>query len=290
MMPIVRVGNTYYFIYLLFGALFTLLLIKVLRRLKDQQQRHLLFGMLIGGLFLHIFKVFLPPYNTLDYPIRKLTLENICAVSTVIFPIVFLTNNKTLKDYMIMAGILSGLLAFMYPANAISSDFDGTFVGLKHAFSFEVIRFYVSHWLLFAVPFSMMHFKMHTLSIKRVLRPPVILISVFFLIYINELVLTKIGWVPKEDLYNPEGRNPSLIFGLSSTFKNAGAILLILVPSFLLVHPITKEAFSWPVLWMILPVFIYATLLSLLFVAIYDSDDTKTFFEKLFSHLKPVRR
>ncbi len=290
MMPVVRVGNTYYFIYLLFGALMTLLLIKVLGQLKDHQKRHLLFGMLIGGLILHVFKVFLPPYHDLDYPLRKLSLENICAVSTVFFPIVFLTKNKTLKDYMVMAGIMSGLLAFMYPANAISDQFDGAYVGLKHAFSFEVIRFYLSHWLLFAVPFAMMHFQMHTISIKRVLRPPIILISVFFLIYVNELVLTKIGWVPKEDLYNPEGRNPSLIFGLSSTFRNAGNILLILVPSFLLVHPVTKEAFSWPVLWMILPVFIYATALSLMFVAIYDRDNTREFFEKLFSHLKPVKR
>jgi hypothetical protein len=287
-MPVVRVGNAFYVSYLILGVLMTLLLMRILSRLGDRKRRQVLFSILLFGLFLHVFKVFFPPYSTLDHPFRKLSLENICAVSTVFFPFIFLMRNKTLKDYMVMAGIVSGILAFVYPSNAVSQTFDGIFFGDKNAFSFEVIRFYVAHWIIFTVPYAMLRFKIHTLSAKRVLRPPMILISVLFLIYINELVLTQLGWVPKEDLYNPEGRNPSLIFGIPGSSEKAGWILLVFVPAFLLVHPVTGEAFSWPVLWMVIPLFIYATVLSFLFVYITDREGTKTIFSRWLSGTHPA--
>ncbi|MFP4177194.1 MAG: hypothetical protein ACLFTZ_00365 [Acholeplasmataceae bacterium] len=279
-MPVVQFGNVFYFFYLIMGTLAILATIRLLKNKSDSYRYWFLFGVLVFNFALHYLKIFIYPYTTLDFPLHKVSLENVCAVNSVIFPTLFLTKNKTLKDYLVMSGMVSGFLAFVYPANAISDRFDGAFFGHQMAFSVEIIRFYISHLILFLVPFVMMHYRMHEISIKRFSRAPLVFIMVLFIIFINELILAMLNWIPKADLYDVNKRNPSLIFGMSPEFSRVGWVLLIFVPEFLKIHPLTGEPFFWPVVWMVLPVLIYTMIMSIVFCYIYDRNDTKAYLSR----------
>jgi hypothetical protein len=288
-MATVEYGNFYYFAYMILGAIISLGVIKLLKSKTKRYQYIFLLFLLLFGLILHFTKVLFVPYNALDYPFRKASLENICAVNSVVFLFIYLSKNKTLKDYMVMSGIFSGLITFVFPVNAISVNFDGEFLGKQSAFSFEVIRFYLSHLILFLVPFTMMHYQMHKLSFKRAYRAPIMFFLVLMIIWINELIITMLGWIPKENLYDPNKRNPSMIFGIKDEMAALMTIVIIFVPLFMRVHPLTGETFFWPVFWMIIPLIIYTSLIIFIFMFIYEREDTISFLKRRMyedEHLK----
>lgn len=280
-------GNLYYFVYIIAAVILTIGLVSFLNH-RTQTFRHwFIFGLILFAFVVHFLKIFIPPYTTnVEFIYTKISFENICAVSTLTFPFLYFTKNKTLKDYMIMVGIASGILTFMFPVDAISEYFDGRIVGQKEAFSLEVIRFYMAHYLLFLSPFLMMTYKMHTLSIKRAWRAPLVLIGVLVLIYINELVLTAIGWVPRTELYDPQFRNPSFIFGIRGDLSGLGQIILVFVPFFMYSYnSVTMSYDFWPVVWLVFPAIFYGGAMVLIQMFIFDKDNTILFFKKLFSRL-----
>ena len=280
-MPYVQLGNFYYFLYFILAALAILGTIIHLKSKTDGYRYWFLFSLLALSFVIHFVKILFSPYADLDFPARKLSLETICAINVVAFPFLYMSKSKTLKDYMVMAGMVSGLISYAYPANALNLHFDGEWLGFQQgAFSFEVVRFYLQHAILFLVPFVMMHYKMHELSIKRVYRAPLLLVGVFFILYINELLITWFGWAPKEDLYQPDKRNPSMVFGVREELIGAAWIMMMWVPAFMTVHPVTGDPFFWPVIWMILPVLIYTNLMALGFGYAYDRKNTHALIKK----------
>ncbi len=283
----VEFGNLYYFIYIAIAIVLTYGIIKFLNNKSDKFRHYFIFGMIMFAFIIHFLKIFIPPYSThVDYLITKVSLENICAVSTVAFPFLYFTKNKTLKDYMIMVGMASGILTFMFPVDAISDYFNGEQIGQKGAFSIEVIRFYSAHYILFAAPFLIMHYKMYELSIKRAWRAPFVLIGVLVIILINEALITFAGWVPKEEFFDPQFRNPSFVFGIRGDLTGIGAILGVLVPLAFRSNPVTGEPHFWPVIWLILPTIVYGGLISLTFMFIYDKQNTINYIRNLFSKHK----
>ncbi len=280
----VEIFNFYYFLYIFIALSLTVLSVKFLKNKTDQFRSRFIYGLILLNLAVHFLKVFIYPYTLVDEIWTKVSFENICAVSVLLFPFLYFAKNKTLKDYMVMVGMASGILTFIAPIDAMSSVFNGSIlIGPRPAFMLENIRFYSAHFLLFLAPFLMMHYKMHEISIRRAYRAPFMLMTVLLIIFINELLMTFLGWVPKEDLFNPEKRNPSYIFGVKSQFTGLGLVIGIIVPSFfILTHPIYEFTFYLPVLWLILPVIIYGSMIAILFCFIYDKDDTILFFaEKL---------
>jgi len=285
----IQIGNIYYFGYIIIALIVTVGAVKFLNKKSDKFRFWFIFGLIMTALFIHFAKIFIFPYTTLSqatstHILTKVTFENICAVSTLIFPFLYFTKNNTLKDYMIMVGMASGILTFLFPVDVMASTFnDGQYIGPRGAFDLEVFRFYIAHYLLFLAPFLMMRYKMHKLSIRRAYRAPFILIAVLFLIFINELFLTAINWVPREQLFSSNHRNPSFIFGVSSNLEGLGLVIGIFVPAVFLVHPITGVSFYWPVIWLILPLIIYGTLFTLIFMVFYDTKETKKMFLKIFN-------
>lgn len=281
-MPVIELFNFYYFLYIFIAILITVLAVKFLKNKSQKFIHYFIFALIMLNFSIHFLKIFIYPYTLVDHIWTKVSFENICAVSVLLFPFLYFTKNKTLKDYMVMVGMASGILTFIAPIDAMSSIFNGTiFIGPRSAFMLENIRFYTAHFLLFLIPFLMMHFKMHELSVRRAYRAPFVLMAVLFIIFINELIITFLGWVPKIDLFNPEKRNPSLIFGSKSQFSGIGLVIGVLVPSFfILTHPLYEFTFYLPVLWLIIPVMIYGGAMVLLFCFIYDKDDTKLFFQE----------
>jgi len=286
----IQLFNFYYFLYIAIAVLVTILSVKFLNNKTDQFRRRFIFSLIMLNFVIHFLKVVIYPYTLVDHVWTKVTFENICASSVLLFPLLYFTKNKTLKDYMVMVGIASGVITFVVPLDAMSSIFNGSIsIGPRAPFLLENIRFYFAHYLLFLIPFLMMHYKMHEISIRRAYRAPFMLILIFLIIFINELVITALGWVPKEHLFDPNRRNPSFIFGPKEQFSGLGMIAGIFVPSFfMLTHPVYEFTFYIPVLWLVLPTIVYGGIIAFILCLIYDKEDTLLFLKQLVSS-KPIK-
>ncbi len=280
-MPVIEIGNVYYLMYIGIIIALTALAVVLLRHRSKRFRYWFVFAIIMTNLAIHFLKLLIFPYNDpyyVEHIWMKASLENICAASVVLFPFLFFTKNKVLKDFMIMLGMASGILAIAFPADAIGETFNAVpILYTKGAFDLETIRFYSTHFLLFLAPFLMMRFKMHQLSIKRMIYAPMLLVGLLFILYFNEILLSQLGWVPSgKEMMNPSGRNPSLIFGVkdSQSLTGVGLLLKVLVPHFLTVHPLTGETFYWPVVWMIGPIMVYGSLISFMFSLVYDQQNT----------------
>jgi len=280
----IEMGNLYYIIYIIISIAVVLSSVWFLKNKSKTFRFWFIFGFLIVGFVFHFAKIFIYPYNSLSTSVlfRKISLENISAVSTVFFPFIYLSKNKVLKDYMIIGGMIGGISAILFPIDAISSTFDGMIdYWRKPAFSIDVIRFYYIHIMSFLVPFLMMHFKMHEFDVKRIYKVFFVFIGVLTIVFLNELLITLFGWVSVEELFQYDSRNPSFIFGIKPEFESKATLLLIFVPKIFKFNPFTGNPQYWPIIWMIIPIFIYGSVIILAFQLIYNHKQVKDVFFNL---------
>lgn len=267
-----------YFSVIGIAVLITYLFNKFLKNKSEKFIYITIFIILIIGLITHFVKPFFPPYTTMDHVWKKLTFENICAVSILTFPLIYLSKSDTLKDYMVIFGIISGIVSFIAPV-----------VILEHkVFTFEFLRFYLVHFVIFLAPYLMAKNGVHKISILRVNRVPLVLLGVLFIIFINELVITALGWVPYEELFDPSKRNPSIIYGLGSLPEGLPdflapltVLLTVFTPNFLMNVSFLPNGSYFPVLWMVGPVFVYGISLSVLVLLYFEPEETKAYFRSI---------
>jgi hypothetical protein len=207
---------------------------------------------------MHFVKLAFEPYQEwMPLAIRTVTPENLCAVSVLVFPWFFLFGKKILKDYMFYMGMMSGLGATIIPVDAIGFN----------AFDFETMRFYFSHIFLWVVPLLMVLLKQHTLDYKRIIKIPFLVYFIMCLILANEIILTGAGFVHINHLYSNEIRNSSLIFGPLPEVEFLGILFTPLTPKLFLTVPVGANAgavYYWPIIWLVIPSFIYFSITALL--------------------------
>lgn len=256
----VQFFNVYYFLYIIVIAGGFVGLYFIGRgKSKLFQKRYV--AILLWVMFsIHFLKQLIPGYfKNLPIGWRSSTFQNICAVSVLIFPFIYHSKSKTLKDYMFFLGLYGGLGATFVPTEALGFPF----------YSLDVIRFYFTHFLIFAAPLLSVIYGLHTLDYKRVWRVPICFMGVETIILLNETVLIAGGFVQStmEDFLSADVRNASLVFGIPTALKGILGFIDVLVPSFMKtvpVGPLAGQAMYWPVVWMIIPAMIYLTIVSFL--------------------------
>lgn len=252
----IKTGTSlFYYIYILFCIGLFLLFYFLLRNRSKKVQYWTLFGFLAFNFVLHFVKLAFPFYAEKGFPevIRKCTFENICAVSTLIFPFIFLSKGKAGKDYMFYLGSLSGAAGCLFPMPVIGLNF----------YDPEVIRYYICHAGIWIVPVLMVVFRLHELNYRRIWKTFVIYFAVLMVIIVNELILIRIGWVntpeTMEDFFVSD-RDLGYALGLPESMQGAAKYVLWLTPS------CWKDPYV-PILWELFPVIIlgglYCVLLSL---------------------------
>lgn len=268
---------------MLYIAFFILLFMFLYHRLKDKEinkQKQFLQIVLFLNLALHFCKLLFNPYrDNLPESIRKVTFENICAVSTLLFPFIYLRNSKdsVLKNYFYFIGVLGGGLAILIPTEAIG----------KSPICFDTIRFYVCHFVLIMVPLLSAKFGIIELDYKKTFYVPLCFIIVEMLILINELILIKIGFVQCDNIsmfFDRDYRNSSFIFGPTSLFDGISKIITIFTPKmfktdyFMINNGVN---FFFPILWLIIPALIYLPLINILIQMPFTwKEIKKVFIEK----------
>lgn len=251
---VVRLGNGFYFMYIAFAAAYLTILCLCLRKKSVKTVRVVLLTTAFLNFGLHFLKLAFPPYiNGLPSSLQHSTLENICAVTTLFLPFVFLFEKQNfLHDYFYFIGLIGGLAAIIYPTEALG----------EFPFTFDVIRFYFCHSTLFVVPLVAALCGLYKPRLKMFWVIPLMFLVQEALVAINEVCLVKGGLVNGSltDLLNKEFRNHSFVFGLKSDFQAFIPLVDPFIPGFLKTDAFGINGgtpFYFPVLWMTIPCFVY---------------------------------
>ena len=265
---IIKMFNGWYFLWLFLAIAATVGLYFCLRKAKPNTQKGVLFGLLVFGLALHFLKVYIPPYSVDEARmLRDSWFVNICAGNIALFPFLFFSKNKYVKDYMFYIGVISGLIAIFYPQEPMAKV-DQT------AEFWDIVRFYFHHWMLLAVPLMMVLLGMHQLSWKRVLTAPTGLLLLMLFIMLNQIFQSELGFIPLrgDDLLNISYKNTSYIWG-PGTNDAIGTFLSWFCPDFFKTVPVGELAGQtkyWPWFWLICPAYILVTPLAFGLCMIFD--------------------
>lgn len=270
-----------YFLMLIVAFLFALLNYFILKNRSPKFQKYYIFFLLLSAFSLHFLKQLFEPYRSnLPAGFRHSTFENICAVSVLIFPWIFISKSKRWKDYMYYIGILSGVGAMLIPTEALG----------KELLSFDILRFYYVHIVIFTAPMLMVKFGFHKLDYRRVFQLPLSFIIILVVILVNEVVLIAAGFVQTDmaTFLNQTDRNSSFIFGPTKYFDNFIGLVMVFVPS-LFKKPLigaTDQVLYWPILWMVIPCYIYLPLCGLLLSLPYEGERIKTDLSNFYTKTK----
>lgn len=260
--------NIFHFIYIAITVAIIVGAYFLLRRMNEKTRFRVIFGILAFNFALHFLKLLFPPYNNPlpNYGLRSLRFifpVNICAVSTMIFPFIYISKNNTLKDYMFYIGTISGIAAVIILGEGVD----------RSPLSFDVIRYFLCHISLVLAPLMMVIFGIHKLDYRRVWRVPLVFLIVLCVICASEVTLTATNLLLDKDcnletLLSSSVRNNAFIFGPfignNGQLENLTWIVDIITPRVFRYNPMTGEPMYWPIVWLIVPAIVYLPLISIL--------------------------
>lgn len=264
--------NFFYFAWLIVAIGTLIGLYYLLKNRAVKTQKIVVFSLLLFALILHFLKVYIPPFSNNT---KKWLLEvwpiNICTANIFLFPFIYLSKSKGAKDYMFYIGVISGVIAVLYPVEALEkADQMAEFL--------DIIRFYVHHIIIGAAPALMVMLKHHTISYRRVLSSPTGLLVLMLFIMVCQVIQSELGYVALRDgdFLDVSYRNTSYIWKPGN--DGIGKVLSAVCPDFFKTVPVGEFAGQekyWPWFWMIFPVFIYVTPLSFGLSMIFDAKTLK---------------
>ncbi len=259
---IIEVFNVFYFVELFIVAGVIIGCYFFLRKKPKEFQFRFLLIWCFMGFALHFLKQL--AYQDVG-KFHKSTAENICAVSTLVFPFIMLMKKKNvLHDFMFLMGIVGGLAGLIYPTEALG----------KSMLTFETMRFYFCHASLFAIPLLLALLNIRRPELKNWWAMPLCFLAYQVIIFANTALvcftgmITKEGYTAYELFMSRQYLNNSFTFGPTDDMGEVGRIIGNLAPPFMkkdIFNINNGEVTYWPVIWLLVPSYVIFVPLYLLF-------------------------
>lgn len=272
--------NLPYFVFLFFGIGITVLLHFVLKNKSLKTKKLVIFGLLVFNFALHFLKLLFYPYNqSLQIGLRDVFAINICAVSVLVFPFIFISKSDAAKDFMFYLGVLSGTLALLIPTEALGETI----------WQFDLFRFYIAHTILLVAPFLMVSLGVHKLDYKRIWKMPLYIAVYFMFIMVNQVLQSELGIIdPRNaDFLNINFKNTSFFWK-----KSDDALFVffdIFTPKIFKTVPFGPYAGQtkyWPLIWIMPAATVYFIILPLLICLPWQARHIKTDIKNVYSKTK----
>lgn len=242
------------------GVLLVLLLMVglIFKGKEEKHKKTVLLVVAFTNFALYFAKLFIPGYKE-NFGIKSITFETIYGALVIVTPFVLLCKSKITKDFVFYCSLIFILVTMIYPVELVGKSLEMV----------DVIIFYVAHILQFIVAFYMVFWNTHTLNIKRIPIVPLVFVAVLCLILANETILMECGFVPfrGSDFISGNYRNTSFIFGPTDELKELSDLIIDpIVPN--IFKKVPYGAYKGmekyiPILWLVVPSFIYLSLISL---------------------------
>lgn len=263
----IEIGNLPYVLLvllLIFGTAFLL----VLCRKKGPRFAYILcFSLLWVNFALHFLKQ-LNPYYLADAPYswRTSTGENLCAVTIMLSPFIYLFGPRFLKGYTALISIISGTLVYLYPSTILGEPL------YEMENLLEAIRFYFCHFPLVTVPILLLDAKIVKIDVRDAWTFSFLFMAHMGTVFLNEVCLkfaglTEATWL---DILSRDYRNGALANGPGSTLDVLRP-LYFLLPHFY----IDGVLYFVPAIWAAVPLLIFGPFIGLGFSSVFDYRDTK---------------
>jgi len=243
----VQYFNLFYFIGLIFGIAYILGFYFVLRKKSDATKYKVILIMAFAGFALHYIKQL---FYWDAAMLRKSTLENICAISTVVLPFMLLAKKKDffMNEFVLSISIIGGILALLVPTEAIGNNI----------LSFEPIRFYFCHANLAMVGILTGVFGFYRPSLKKLpyfylgffVYQLILLGNTAFICYTG--LATREGFTATQLFLDSQYLNNSFTFGPTQDMGIASKVFDALIPNFM-VYELNGRQNYWPIISLIGP-------------------------------------
>ena len=283
-MKTLEAGNLWYFFYIAVTVGIFLAVYLPVKNKSEKAKRNAILIIALINFACHFLRMLLPEYQDgYPYTWRKVTFENICTTSVLLFPFIHLSKSKVWKDYIVFMSIIGGVLGVLIPVGAWGFP----------PFRLESIRYYITHSGLFLQGSLTLAFGVHVPSYKRFWIAPLTFFFVLGLIALNEVVLRAVGLTEQtlEDITrNVTERNSMFIFGPTDMVKEKFGFVLALVPDFMKhgVGARAGEDFYWPWVWMFFPLLLYGEIIAHLMGFTWGWKQVKEDIEKRKTAEKPT--
>ena len=281
----VQLGNFWYIFFILLAVGITVGLYFLLRNKSMKTKKIFIASVLFFNLGLHFFRLLFPPFaGNPSMIMENAWFINICAVSVLTFPFLFLSKSDTAKDWMFYIGVISGFLALVYPTEALGDS----------VATFDVWRFYLCHIIIIVIPLLMILLKVHHLNYRNVWKMPFCMMAVLLFIICNQVLQSELGIIAmRGDDILTEGcgyRNTSLIWGPTDSVS---VLFTWLTPEFMQYVPAGEfagEPKYWPFFYLLPGCFFYFWVLPFLLSLIWERKHIKEDFKALKIKIQQKRK
>ncbi len=263
-------------IYIAIAIGFALGLYFLLRNRSRRAQRILVISLMALNVIQHLFKSYIyPQYEGLGFNSLN-SAYNMCALLILASPIAYLSRSERFKDFIFYTGSAAGMVAVLVPYWHIG----------EYMFTWDVIRFFICHALLFASSVLTLLFGHHKPSWRSSYRIAVGFFVSIAVIIINDIFFLYMGLYPGESAENLfeslSHINPVWSFGPPEQFAFVEGIAKFFSPDIFVGE--NAAGLYVPILWYFIPIFLAISILSLPITALFDKErflsDMKEYKEK----------